>query len=121
MLVPQPDVQGPLSSHGQLLFWPDVYSWSELTNLSPLNPLKPLLIEESCCSGPYYALQVPVSALSVSLMSPVQIVSLECLVLDRLSKLDGSLGVTESNLFVCFRGVEIGALDRKIICLRSYN
>lgn len=52
--------------------------------------------------------------------SPIQAVSLECLALDRLSKLDGSLGVINSHFF-CFRGVEIEAQNGKIICLRSHN
>lgn len=86
------DAQGPLSSHRQLLFWPDVYSGSSaLTKLAPLIPSSLYSLEcAAVLVGPYYALQVPVSALSMSPASPIQAVSLECLALDRLSKLDGS-------------------------------
>ena len=74
--VPQPDVQGPLRSHERLLFQPDVYSWPPaLTDLSPLHPLQSLLTGMSFyCSSSYYIVQISASALSASLISPIQIV-----------------------------------------------
>ena len=106
--VPQPDVQGPLRSHERLLFQPDVYSWPPaLTDLSPLHPLQSLLTGMSFyCSSSYYIVQISASALSASLISPIQIVVCFSGMLspDRMSKLDGPLEVINSTLLFYRRG-----------------
>lgn len=108
MSVPQPDVPGPLRSHERSLFQPDVYSWPpELTDLSPLHPLQSLLTGMSFyCSRSYYIVQISASALSASLISPIQIVVCFSGMLgpDRMSKLNGPLEVIYSTLLFYRRG-----------------